>query len=133
MPVAIQSLDMTHDKDPRQVILDEVGERVKKIHPVLTQVLVCVYERPKVTAKGLYLPDSDEDKWQGTVGLIVAMGPKAFTDDDVRDYDGCRPKIGDWVVYRVGDTLRQLAGRRMLRLLDETAVRCIVDDPDVVF
>ncbi len=135
MPVSVQSIDAHHDSDPKQLIWDELGDRIAKIHPVGTQLVVCVYERPKKTTSGLYLPDSqqDDDKWQGTVGLLVAMGPQAFVDDEVRSYEGARPKVGDWIVYRVGDTLRQHSKRRMLRLLNEDAVRCIVDDPDILF
>ncbi len=132
MPTAIMSLDVQHDVDPKEAIWTDVRDRVAKIHPLNTQILVCVYERPKKTMGGLYLPDNDEDKWQGTVGLLVAKGELAFTDDRETKWP-VKPEVGDWIVFRVGDTLRQLSGRRMLRLLDESAVRAIVDHPDIVF
>lgn len=135
MAMATQSLTMTHDEDPKNLLQRELGKQASHIHPIGAQVLVAVYQRPEKTKGGIILTASaqDEDMWQGKVGLIMDMGPLAFTEDAAHAWTGRVPKVGDWVVFRTGDTLGALAGKRMLRFLDENAIRAIIDHPDALY
>lgn len=124
-----------HVGDPKQ----ETSERIGSLDGVTVtraQVLVAIYKRPERTKGGLVLPDSvrDEDKFQGKVGLVLAVGPDAFVDDD-RVHFGVKPKIGDWVVFKVSDgwPLRINNDRADCRILDDVDVRLVVDQPDRVF
>lgn len=137
MNFSSQSIDMTHDEDPKTVINRELGKRAQGMHPIGAQILIGTYVRPEKTAGGIFLTDKnrEEDLYQGKVGLVMGMGPLAFTDDERTGHKWGKPvpKIGDWVVFRVGDTLGALAGKRMLRFLDETAIRAIIDHPDALY
>ena len=132
---ATHSLDMTHDEDPKELLIRELGAKAALVHPIGAQILIGVYVRPEKTKGGIILTEKNrqEDLWQGKIGLIMDMGPLAFTDDDNHTWGDRRPKVGDWVTYRVGDTLGALSGQRMLRFLDENAVRAIVDHPDALY
>lgn len=127
---------MKHDRDPREELWGKVGDDLSKItHLFHSQVLVAVYVRSKQTTTGVYLPDSitDEDIYQGKVGLIVKMGPLAFQDTtDVKFY-GQKAEIGDWVVFRSSDGWPLDIGKTRYRVLSDTAVRAVVDRPDLIF
>lgn len=135
MAMATQSMTMTHSEDPKDVLWRELGKQAAIVHPIGAQVLIGVYQRPEKTAGGIILTEKskDEDMWQGKVGLIMDMGPLAFTEDETHTWGCRRPAIGDWVVFRTGDTLGALAGKRMLRFLDENAIRAIIDHPDALY
>lgn len=66
------------------------------------RVLAAKYMRPEKTKGGIILTDKskDEDKWQGKVGMIVAMGPSAFVEDGEKWFGGKIFKVGDWIMYR---------------------------------
>ena len=51
-------------------------KHIDGIDVLFNQVLIAVYERPKVTASGIHLPDqsTDEDRYQGKVGLVLKRG-----------------------------------------------------------
>jgi co-chaperonin GroES (HSP10) len=97
-------MKMQHQEDPREVILGQLGE----IPPEFVgwnKVMVALYIRPEKTLGGLILPDKskDEDVFQGKVGLIVAMGPQAFVDDDNTKFHGVKYSVGDWVWFRASE------------------------------
>src|ERR1700742_479098 len=94
--------------DPKQAILDSVGD-LSDLHLTKDDILIGTFFRPEKTAGGIIRPDSDvsEDAWQGKVGLILKLGPTAFVDapDYSFVWDDTGPfKVGDWVVYKIGDT-----------------------------
>ena len=99
-----------HDVDPKKVILDKIG----KIPAGLVQfsrILVAVYQPPIIerTSGGLFLAQKlqDEDKlehlFQGKAGLVVAMGDRAYVDDDDIKFHGAKIEVGDWVWFRASD------------------------------
>ena len=140
MTVATASISVEHDEDPREKLLKAVGKRADNLKPLWGQVLVAVYNRAgydgsEVKTKGgilLLQKTTEEDLWQGKVGLVLALGPYAFRDDKGEIIPGS-PKVGDWVHFRVGDTLGSLSGKLMLRFFDHEATRGIVEDPDELF
>ena len=68
----MKQLQMDHDGDPKQNLINEVGD-ISDIEIFNNQILVGVYIRPEKTKSGIYLSDKyrDEDKFQSKVGLIL--------------------------------------------------------------
>ena len=76
------------------------------------QVLLGVFVRPARTkGKIIYGGVAKEDIWQGKVGLILAIGPDAFTEAD-KTFNGRKPEVGDWAWHNVNEITCQhfLAG-----------------------
>ena len=44
-----------------------------------------------------------EDKWQGKIGLVLAIGHLAFVSDDRNNFGDDNVAVGDWVLYEYGD------------------------------
>lgn len=133
--MSFKALRMVHNKDPKNEIMEAVKPYLDQIEPTASQVLCAIYTRPGKTVSGIYLPDKskEEDTWQGKVGLVVKMGPLAFVDDDSHNWGpGRRPRVGDWVMWRVGDTFRFVMGERQLRLVEDVNIKAILGKPDIV-
>jgi co-chaperonin GroES (HSP10) len=99
-------------EDPKKEILKWVGS-TKKEKLNGDRVMVATYARPNKTAGGVLLSDgmTVEDRFQGTVGLLVLIGDTAFKYDGSYSFEGQPPKIGDWVTYRPADGF-EIAFRR---------------------
>lgn len=132
MAVAIA---MRHDEDPASVIRKAVGLRTNQMKVLGARVLVGVYKRPKVTKGGILLTDTtkDEEKYQGKCALVLALGPIAFQDDDHHRFGNVKPKVGDWVVYNIGDTSALEIGDTRCRFVEDVDIQMIVDAPDVLW
>lgn len=149
MTVAEKVIDVVHQKDPKDEIWDDLnetttifgGKKVKwidRIEPTSGDVVVCVYERPSEITHGtlkLLTPDNYsraiEDKFQGTVGLLVKLGPDFAKHKRDLAMDPM-PKIGDWVAFSNKDCERFVLGKRTMRLLQGNFIRMVVSDPDCV-
>lgn len=132
-------LRVVHKTDPKQDILDDIGDVAKAFQPVGAGVLIVMYERGKQkdgemarTAGGLFIPETaggvlKEDKYQGKVGLVMSLGPIAFKEDSNHHWGNSIPKIGDWIMISVGDTYSfDLPGDRRARIVEDVNVKCIV-------
>ncbi len=129
-----------HEKDPRKVIWDALGE----LSPDLVdyaRVLVAIYTPPMVamTSGGIHLTDPmreediEEFRWQGKVGLIVAMGPDAYVDDDVNKFKH-KHKVGDWVHFRPSDGANMEVNEVACRIFDnESFIRGNCPHPDYIW
>ena len=126
---------MVHDRDPADEVRDRIGS-LDGIQVTRAQVLVGIYERPTTTKGGVIIPGQvqAEDKFQGKVGLILALGPDAYVDDAKVQFS-VKPKVGQWVVFKVSDgwPLRINDEKANCRLLDDVDVRLVTDEPDRVF
>lgn len=130
---------MAHDTDPRQEILNKLGD-LSGIELFHNQILVATYVRPNKTKSGIHLTSrtTDEDKYQGKVGLVVKLGPQAFVDDDRTDFHGVKVKEGDWIFYRPSDgwpqTFMGPGGPVDCRIFDnEFLIRGRINAPDAVY
>jgi co-chaperonin GroES (HSP10) len=125
---------MVHDVDPKQHILDEIGD-ISGLVLFNNQVLVGTYVRPEKTVKGLYIPETnrENDKYQSKVGLILKTGPSAFVDDSGQWFDGVEINVGDWVVHRPSDGWQITINGMSCRILDDTSVRGTIQHPDMVW
>lgn len=107
------------------------------------RVLVATYVRPEKTKGGIYMVDKtrEEDLHQGKTGLVIALGQHAFKDKDY--WGGNPPTVGDWVAYNIQDTRRLVLvspdapstadARIECRIMPDTVIQGIVDDPTVVY
>lgn len=145
MPTALR---VVHKTDPKKVIYDDVGHLLKGFEPLADRILVVVYERGNqgkdvetVTPGGIIVVETSngvlrEDKWQGRVGLVVAVGPIAFKSDASHQWGDRTPKIGDWVMFDTTNTspfdLPLKDGRhRRARFVQDVYVEAIV--PEATF
>lgn len=131
-----QALRMQHADDPTLEITQRTRELIEQLSLVNPyEVLVGIYERPEKTSSGVYLPErlKGEDIFQGKVGLVLKLGELAFTKDTDRNWPDVVPKVGDWIAFRVSDSWQLLLGKQACRLVPDTAVRLILEEPDVIY
>lgn len=134
MSAGMTALKMIHAVEPKQEILDEIGALIGDVEPLGAQVLVAAYVRPEKTAGGIILADNTrgEDNYQGKVGLVLKLGPLAFADDAQHQWGARKPVVGDWVIFRVGDTFPTILGKRQCRFVEDVSVKAILARPDSV-
>lgn len=134
---------MRHDQDPRAVLWDAMGD-LETVEVLNNDILVAIYERPKVTAGGIHLTDSvrDEDKSQGKVGMVVKMGALACKDriaepdETAGDTAWGRPHqfaLGDWVVFRASDGWAVTVNKKLCRMVRDADIRMRAEQPDQVW
>lgn len=127
-------MKMHHEKDPKEVIFEKIGD-LSTIGVCYSQVLLGIYVRPKVTKSGIHLADVsvDEDLWQGKAGLVLKLGPLAFKDTESVNFQGFKVEVGDWVVIRSSDGWPLNVHTQSCRMVSDTAIRMLIQDPDEVF
>jgi co-chaperonin GroES (HSP10) len=118
---------MKHEKDPRDVILDQIGDLSQyKIGP--RQILVATYRRPEKTLGGIIMPKSnlDEDLFQSKAGLAVKVGDGAtFCSEPVN--------VGDWIVVRPSDCWALEVNFVHCRHIFDDQIRSIIPHPGMVW
>lgn len=130
----ITSFKMEHAKDPADVIKEEVGD-LSNVEIFHNLILVGIYKRPEKTKGGIIITQKTqaEEQFQGTVGLVLKVGPGAFKDDANNKFYNQSVKEGDWVVYRTSDTHKIAINGTICRLLEDSLVKLRVPHPDCVF
>lgn len=131
---SITQMRMAHDRDPADVIRDEIGD-ISSVDVFHNLILVGIYKRPEKTAGGIILTAKaqNEEVYQGTVGLVLKTGPAAFVDDDHNKFHGNSVKAGDWIVFRNSDTQKTAINGTICRLLEDSHVKLRVANPDMIF
>lgn len=119
--------------DPKKALLDALGKHDTEVFH--SKVLVATYVRPARTKGGIFMPDKtiEEDRYQGTVGLVVKMGKGAFKDDNIAQFNGDKLSVGDWVLYVAGDGISMFINEVPCRLFDDTRILMRVKDPELYF
>lgn len=114
---------------PKEAHLKALGKFTDVI--LHSKVLVMTYVRTAKTAGGIILTDvnQEEDRFQGKVGLVVAMGPGAFKDDGIAKFHGEKLKKHEWVLARPGDGLEMFFNGCTLRLYEDVNILARVADP----
>jgi co-chaperonin GroES (HSP10) len=108
---AMTVLEATYDEKTFFDHVKAIADRYD-IQPIGYQLLVAMWIRPRgsKTSGGLFLPDKtlDEDKWQGKIGQVIALGPCAYASDQYRVFNGpwCEPE--DWVVVPKSEHVSRL-------------------------
>ena len=132
---------MEHEVDPREEILQRVGE-LKDVEVFGSDILIAVYMRPQKTKSGIILTDNmrGEDAFQGKVGLIVKMGPTAYLDEDGEKFRDIKEK--DWVVFRASDgwpvtlnAANSVSSKDAVicRIITDINIRMRVSSPDAIY
>ena len=130
----ITTMKMAHSQDPAQLIRSEVGN-IEGIDVYHNLILIGVYTRPEKTAGGIILSErtKKEDVHQGVVGLVLKVGPMAFVDDGATKFHGQSLNVGDWCVFRPGDTHKVAINGVVCRLVEDSLIKLRVPHPDVVY
>lgn len=115
--------------DPREALTKAIGKFNDEV--LHNGVLVATYIQPAKTAGGIYMADStlQEDIYQGSVGLVIALGPAAFKDDPIAKFHGKSLKLGDWVLYQPSDGLSMEINKVPCRLFQDTRILMRVETP----
>jgi len=132
--MALTSLKMMHDKDPKDALLEAIGD-LSGYELAPSKILVGIYQRPEKTAGGIIITPKtkDEDIYQGVVGLVLKLGPGCFEDDDVNKFHGFNVKVGDWIEYKPSDTEKVSVKGVMCRRLSDVLVKAKISEPDLIF
>ena len=121
------------DTDPKEAILKALGKHDTKVFH--SKVLVATYVRPAKTEGGIFLPDKaiEEDRYQGTIFLVIAKGPGAFKDDNIAQFHGDTINVGDWVMGVAGDGIGMFINGVPCRLFDDSRILMRVKNPELYF
>lgn len=131
--------------DPKKALMEAVGDASSVIDVGHNQVLAVQYVRPKMLAiRGtdavIHMPDNqtDEDRWQGKVYLVLRCGPLAFVDDGVTKFGGFKIERGDWVIARPADGYEiSVADHENkytpCRFFDDVSIKAKVPFPEMIY
>jgi co-chaperonin GroES (HSP10) len=125
---------MKHKIDPKKDILDRIGN-LDDMEIFNNEILVGVYIRPEKTKSGIILTNQtrSEDRFQSKVGIILKKGPLAFVDDSKTWFENAKFEVGDWIVFKPSDSWSITVNDVLCRILDDTAIRCRINHPDMVW
>jgi len=122
--------------DPKRVLMEAIGKQTLQDQTVLhSQVLVAGYIQPAKSKGGIFKPDTiiEEDRYQGNVGLVIALGKGAFKDDGVAQFHGDKLEIGDWVMYQPADGIGLFINQVPCRLFQDTRILMKVTNPEIYY
>lgn len=111
MRANLRAIAATANHDPRDALMRAAGPLTdyEVFHDL---ILVATYIRPPMMMKDVKGNDVEfhytdraleEDRFQGKIGLVLKVGPTAFTDGAGKWYGGVTVEPGDWVMYRPSD------------------------------
>jgi len=127
-------VELARAPDFKEAVRQKIGN-IENVSVMSGRVLVATYiAGEKFKGSTLIRPDSNisEDKWQSPVGLVLKKGPLAFQDSDGVSFHGQGVEVGEYVVYRVGDTKRLQINGVECRLIEDTMIDLVIDDPDLI-
>ena len=131
---ALRLIEVAESEDPKAKILEMVGN-LDDIQVLGSRVLVGTFIAPRKTKGGIIRPEQnvDEDRWQGTVGLVLKLGECAFDFDGGYTYKGTKPKCGQWVEYRFADRIEVGIRGVACGYIDSQNIRSIVANPSIFY
>ena len=102
-PIVSGAPQFSTEDEWRRDIFRRLGD-LEDIELLFNDVLVAKYIREMASTNIIASVETQrEDNWQGVVGLVLKLGPRAFVDDDNTKFHGVMMKPGDWVLYRNSD------------------------------
>ena len=118
-------LEYSAGQDPKQVVLDAILPLVKDLDIYRNEVLVVTAPNKAQSTGGIILPEQykKEQRFQGKIGLVVALGEIAFNDKDLWPNEDTRPTVGTWVFYRTADSNECAIGGYSCRFIDDNKIR----------
>lgn len=128
--------DAPHFSAQAELMKEMVGD-LSKIHVMGNRVLVGIYIEPsKIGSSGLFRAKETlkESVYQGVVGLVLKCGVAAFVDDPENKvfFHGQFAGAGNWVSFRAGDAKRTQIRGVDCRMVEDTLIDLIVDDPNCI-
>jgi co-chaperonin GroES (HSP10) len=116
----------------KQFMKNPLASELQVLH---SQVLVMGYVAPARSKAGIIMPDKiiEEDRFQGNVGLVIALGKGAFRDDNIAQFNGDSLEIGDWVMYVAGDGISMFIREVPCRLFSDTRILMKVTSPEIYY
>lgn len=148
MRVKLRDIAQAAATDPKQALLDKIGNDLDYVEVFHNLVLVATYIAPPLVFKGpngelIPFERSDaalrEDEFQGSVGLVLKLGPLAFEDCSVAQFGEIKIKAGDWVFFRPADGLRCNLGPAQsrdglsCRWFEDVHIKGRVPDPSMIY
>jgi co-chaperonin GroES (HSP10) len=124
-------MKMTHEEDPKKELMSKVGD-LSGMSLFGPTVLMATYLRPAKTKSGIILTEKyrDEDIYQGKIGLVLKLGPKAFSDEP---WFGEKVEVGDWVWFRASNGTALKVNEVDCRYMDDIHVQGKVAQPDMIW
>lgn len=124
---------LSQSTDFKKTVAEALGD-LDGLEVLHTAVMIVTYIRPEKTAGGILLPQISvqEDVFQGKVGLVVKKGVGAFRDMGATEFYGQDVNVGDYVVYRPSDAWPVTIRGVPCRLVQDTSIRMVTADPDII-
>lgn len=131
LPRKLEAISLA--SDPKQAIIDAIGDEIEHVDIPGGWVLVATYIAPEKTRGGIIIPGTSrpEDLWQGCLGLVIKRGPKAFQDDDLHKFDGWEAKVGEWVLFRFSSSWEQHFNGVSVRWVPDSEIKGTTDKPSL--
>ena len=137
-------------KDARTVLIDALGkDNIDQFEPFHNLILIATYVTPPTKMKGpdgklidFYATDKkqQEDRFQGTAGLVLKIGPTAFKGKTADSFGGVTIKPGDWIMYKPSDAQefffvdkKRPRDGASARLIEDTLILGRVADPASIY
>ena len=100
------------------------------IHDI--RVLIKAIELPEKTKSGLYTPESvrNAEEREQHIGLILGMGPKAFTPVEEFGEESVR-KVGDWVMYGSYERDSKTINGHKCYFINDKRIYCKIKEKDL--
>lgn len=119
--------------DPKTVLQRAVGKLDCEV--LHSQILIAHYIRPAKSKGGIWFADKqiEEDRWQGNIGLVLAVGPGSFVDDGVATFHGKKIVAGDWVMFNPADGQAFFYKQVPCRLFQDTRILMKITDPEIYY
>lgn len=140
MAVALEVVRSNETKTISQRLYDSYAPLADAIGVYGDDCLIAMFNRSDLgeakTSGGIILPDQTtaEDDFQGKVGMLMKVGPDFQTKDGNAEFFGLNvPKVGDWIMVRVGDTYSFKVKGKMFRMCEAKMLRGAVTKPDVIW
>lgn len=128
-------LQMSEARDPVQAIWDNLGKRTLDDFRVPGGLLmVGTYIEPSKTAGGILIPQKSQDEclYQGTTGLLLKKGERAFQDDDLHSFNGFSADVGEWLLFRFSSAWECHINGVSVRFVSDTEIKAVIPDPRLI-
>ena len=136
--MAVQQQKISQSQDTKSATLEAIGSKALAAYELFEDdVLLATYIAPEKSVGGIIRPgrNIDEDRFQGKCGLLLKVGPTAFkyNRSSERAFEGTKPALMSWVVYRPSDGWEISLNGVSCRLIRANMLRGMVSDPSVVW
>jgi co-chaperonin GroES (HSP10) len=121
-------------EEQKEVLLAKLGD-LSGQQPLGCRVLVATYVGADRSAGGILFTDKRKDaaRYEGKVGLVLAVGPTAFRYDGAFPWEGPTPQVGQWVWYRASDGPERWIRHVSCRTISDDLIEGITTDPTAIY